>query len=173
MKNSKRAKLFFVFLFFCLIATRVSLADLRVILVSADKMPDEFTELFDVKASNANVDPTQFTIILKNNAKWEGLVARGDGKRVKEVRGLVQTASVKIIRNGRTAVEFPLVFTADDQNSQSTTFKIGPDLLSAATAMIIVDGSILPANSKLGSLAWEPVVMFQIDLKSFVKPTKS
>jgi hypothetical protein len=68
----------------------------------------------------------------------------------------VQTASVEIIRHGRIAVEFPLVFTVDDQNSQSTTFKIGPDLLSDATAKIIVDGSILPANSKsvlwLGSL---------------------
>ena len=171
MKSSKRAKLFFLFLFFCLIATRVSLADLRVILVSADKMPDQFTELFDVEASNANVDPIQFTIILKNNKEWERLVVRGDGKRVKEVRGLVQAASVEIIRDGRTAVEFPLVFTAHDQNSQSTTFKIAPDLLSDATAKIIVDGfGILLANGKLG---FDDAVMFQIDLKSFVKPKKS
>jgi hypothetical protein len=172
MKDNKRAKFFFVFLFFCLIATRVSLADLRVIHVSADKAPDEFTELFDVEASNANADPIQFTITLKNNRKWEGLVVRG-GKRVKEVRGLVQTATVEIIRHDpfRMAVEFPPVFTVDDQNSQSTTFKIEHDLLSDATAKIIVDGfGILPANGKLSSV--EPV-MFQVDLKSFVKPKKS
>jgi hypothetical protein len=147
------------FLFFCLIATRVLLADLRVILVSAEKPPDEFTELFDFEVSNANADPIQFTITLKNNRKWEGLVVRGD-KRVKEVRGLVQTSRVEIIMHGRMAVEFPLVFTADDQNSQSTTFTIEDDLLSDATARITIDGfGILPANSKLSSA--EPV-MFQI-----------
>ena len=171
MKYSKRAKLFFVVLVFCLVATRVSLADLRVIPVSADQMPDEFTELFNFEASNAEADPINFTITLKNNTKWEGLVVKGDGKRVKEVRGLVQSAGVEIIRHGRIAVEFPLVFTANDQNSQSTTFTIEHDLLNDATAKIIVNGfGILPANSKLSSS--EPV-MFQIDLKSFVKPKKS
>jgi hypothetical protein len=170
MKSSKRLKLFSVFLFFSLLAANVSLADLPVIPVSADKMPDEFSALFDVKASNAGVDPVQFTIILKNNKKWEGLVLKGDGTRVKEVRGLVQTASVEILNHGRTAVEFPLVFIPSDQNSQSTTFKIAPDLLTDATAKIIVNGfGILPDNSKL---SLEPV-MFQIDLKSFVKPKKT
>ena len=171
MKDNKRAKLFLLLLFFCPIATRVSLADLRVILVSANKPPDEFTELFDVEALNANADPIQFTIIVKNNRKWEGLVLRG-GKQVMEVRGLVRTASVEIIRHNpyRMAVEFPLVFTDDDQNSQSTTFKIEHDLLSDAAAKIIVDGfGVLPANRKLGSS--EPV-MFQVDLESFVKPRK-
>ena len=185
MKNRKRAKFFLVFLFFCLIATRVSLADLRAIPVSADRTPDEFTELFDVEVSNANGEPIQFTITLKNNTKWEGVVVRGDGKRVKEVRGLVQIGWVEIIRHGQTAVEFPLVFTAKNQNPQtdfwiregwerpSTTFKIGHDLLSDATAKIIVDGfGILPPDGKLGSLGRE-TVMFQIDLKSFVKPGKN
>ena len=172
MKDSKRAKLFLFLLVFQLIPTRVSLADLRVIHVSADKPPDEFTELFDVKASNANADPIQFTIILKNNRKWEGLVLKG-GKQVKELRGLVQTARVEIIRHDpyRVAVEFALVFKSDNENSQSTSFKIEHDLLRDATAKIIVDGfGILRANSKLTSL--EPV-MFQVDLESFVKPKKS
>jgi len=141
MKDNKWAKCLVVFLLFCLNATRVSSADLRGIIVSADKPPDEFTELFDVKASDANADPIQFTITLKNNGKWDGLVVRG-GKRVKEVRGLVQTARVEIIRHNpyRMAVEFPLVFTADDQHPQSTTFKIERDLLSDVAAKIIVEG---------------------------------
>jgi hypothetical protein len=142
-----------------------------MILVSSDKAPDEFAELFDVEASNANSDPVQFIIALKNNRKWDEQVVRG-GKRLKEARGCVQTARVEIIRHDpvRMAVEFPLVFTADDRDSQSTTFTIEHDLLSDATAQIIVDGfGFLPANSKLGFV--QPV-MFRIDLGSYAKPTK-
>ena len=172
MKHVKKTKLFIALFVFCIITTRVSLADLRVIRVSADNPADEFTELFDVKASNANADPIQFTIVLKNNRKWEGVVLRG-GRQVREVRGLVQTARVEIIRHNpfRMSVEFPLVFTTDDHSLPSTSFTIERELLSDGTAMIVVDGfGILAASSKLGSRG---PVMFEVDLASFARPGKS
>lgn len=135
--------------------------------VSSDTPPDEFTELFDVKASNANADPIQFTIVLKNNKKWEGLVLRG-GKQVREVRGLVETARVEIIKRNpyRMSVEFPLVFTTDDHSLQSTAFTIERELLRDGTAKIVVDGlRILPASSR-------GPVMFEVDLASFARPRK-
>ena len=172
MSGLKKTRLFLVLLLVCAIVTNVSLADPRLIHVSAGKAPDEFTQLFDVETSAAGADPIQFTIILKNFSSWEGLVVRGS-KQVKEVRGLIQIARVEIIRHDpyRTAVEFPLVFTGDGKESRNTTFRIEHDLLRHATAEIVVDGfGILPVTNKSGSS--EPV-MFQIDLESFVKPRRS
>lgn len=171
MKNNKGTRCFFGLLFLCLMAAKTAFADLRAIPVSADKAPAEFNELFEVKAANGNTDPVQFTFILKNNRKSEPLMLKG-GKQGKELRGLVQTARVEIVRRDpyRTAVEFPLVFIDDHQHSQTATFKIEHDLLRDATAKIIVDGfGIVPPDSKLG---FEPV-MFEVDLKSFVKPSKN